>query len=116
SKFLKMTAAKSLDDFQLNPQLRRAVDDMGYLEPTEIQIRSIPPLLSGQEVIGIAQTGTGKTAAFLLPLLMKARFAQGADPRELILAPTKELVIQLADHAVELARHTDLRILALYGG
>lgn len=111
-----MTAAKSFDDFQLNPQLRRAVDDMGYLEPTEIQIRSIPPLLSGQEVIGIAQTGTGKTAAFLLPLLMKARFAQGADPRALILAPTKELVIQLADHAVELARHTDLRILALYGG
>lgn len=89
---------------------------MGYLQPTEIQLRSIPPLLSGQEVIGIAQTGTGKTAAFLLPLLMKVRYAQGKDPRALVLAPTKELVIQLADHATALARHTDLRILSLYGG
>lgn len=111
-----MATAKSFDDFQLNPQLRRAVEDMGYSQPTEIQLRSIPPLLSGQEVIGIAQTGTGKTAAFLLPVLMKARYAQGEDPRTLILAPTKELVIQLADHAAALAQHTDLRILALYGG
>lgn len=111
-----MTVAKSFDDFKLNPQLRRAVDDMGYGHPTEIQLRSIPPLMSGQEVIGIAQTGTGKTAAFLLPVLMKIRFAQGQDPRALILAPTKELVMQLADHAHDLARHTDLRIVALYGG
>lgn len=111
-----MATAKSFDDFQLNPQLRRAVEDMGYSQPTEIQLRSIPPLLSGQEVIGIAQTGTGKTAAFLLPVLMKARYAQGEGPRTLILAPTKELVIQLADHAAALAQHTDLRILALYGG
>ena len=111
-----MTVAKSFDDFQLNPQLRRAVQDMGYSQPTEIQLRSIPPLLSGQEVIGIAQTGTGKTAAFLLPLLMKVRYAQGKEPRALVLAPTKELVIQLGDHATALARHTDLRILSLYGG
>ena len=111
-----MSVAKSFDDFQLNPQLRRAVEDLGYAQPTEIQLRSIPPLLSGQEVIGIAQTGTGKTAAFLLPLLMKVRYAQGKDPRALVLAPTKELVIQLADHAAALARHTDLRILSLYGG
>lgn len=111
-----MSAAKSFEDFKLNPQLRRAVDDLGYSEPTEIQVRTIPPLLSGQEVIGIAQTGTGKTAAFLIPILMKVRYAQGREPRALILAPTKELVIQLADHASALARHTDLRIAALYGG
>jgi ATP-dependent RNA helicase RhlE len=111
-----VSAAKSFDDFKLNPQLRRAVEDLGYTEPTEIQVRAIPPLLSGQEVIGIAQTGTGKTAAFLLPILMKVRYAQGTEPRALILAPTKELVVQLADHATALARHTDLRITALYGG
>ena len=111
-----MTAAKSFDDFHLNSQLRRAVGDLGYVHPTEIQAKCIPLLLGGQEVIGIAQTGTGKTAAFLLPLLMKMKYAQGKEPRALILAPTKELVVQLAEHAKQLARYTDLRILALYGG
>ena len=72
--------------------------------------------MGGQEVIGIAQTGTGKTAAYLLPILMKVKFAEGKEPRALILAPTKELTIQIADHASQLARHTDLRILSLYGG
>src|SRR5687768_10000493 len=72
--------------------------------------------MGGQEVIGIAQTGTGKTAAYLLPILMKVKFATGKEPRALILAPTKELTIQIADHASQLARHTDLRILSLYGG
>ena len=72
--------------------------------------------MGGQEVIGIAQTGTGKTAAYLLPVLMKIRYAQGKDPRALVLVPTKELAIQVAEHAKSLAKHTDLRIVALYGG
>lgn len=72
--------------------------------------------MGGQEVIGIAQTGTGKTAAYLLPILMKTKFATGKDPRALILAPTKELTIQIAEHALQLSKHTDLRILPLYGG
>lgn len=67
-------------------------------------------------MIGIAQTGTGKTAAYLLPIMMKVKYATGTDPRVLILAPTKELTIQIADHARQLARYTDLRIIALYGG
>lgn len=111
-----MSAAKSFEDFKLNPQLLRAVDELGYSEPTEIQVKAIPPLLNGQDVIGIAQTGTGKTAAFMIPILMRARYAQGTEPRALVLAPTKELVVQLADHAAALARHTDLRVAALYGG
>ena len=72
--------------------------------------------MGGQEVIGIAQTGTGKTAAYLLPLLMKVKFATDKEPRALILAPTKELTLQITDHAHQLAKHTDLRIMALYGG
>lgn len=67
-------------------------------------------------MIGIAQTGTGKTAAYLLPLLMKVKYASGKDPRALILAPTKELTVQIAEHARALARYTDLRIASLYGG
>lgn len=90
--------------------------DAGFEKPTEIQQKCVPLILGGQEVIGIAQTGTGKTAAYLLPVLMKLRYATGKEPRALVLAPTKELALQIAEHAVQLSRYTDLRILALYGG
>lgn len=91
--------------------------DAGFEIPTEVQQQCIPLILGGQEVIGIAQTGTGKTAAYLLPLLMKIKFATAAtEPRALILAPTKELTLQIAEHARQLAKYTDLRIMALYGG
>lgn len=90
--------------------------EAGFEKPTEIQQKCIPLILGGQEVIGIAQTGTGKTAAYLLPVLMKVKYATGKDPRALILAPTKELTLQIAAHASQLARYTDLRILAVYGG
>lgn len=90
--------------------------DAGFETPTEIQQKCIPLVLGGQEVIGIAQTGTGKTAAYLLPILMMTKFAMGKDPRALILAPTKELTLQISEHAAQLAKYTDLRILALYGG
>jgi superfamily II DNA/RNA helicase len=80
--------------------------------PTDIQQKCIPVILGGQEVIGIAQTGTGKTAAYLLPVLMKVKYAQGDDPRAVILVPTKELTLQIAEHAVQLAKYTDLRILS----
>ena len=111
-----MSAITSFEDFNLNRQLLNAVADLGYKEPTEIQQKSIPAILSGQEVIGIAQTGTGKTAAYLLPLLMKIKYAQGTEPRALVLAPTKELTLQIADHTTQLAKYTDLRVLPLYGG
>jgi ATP-dependent RNA helicase RhlE len=103
-------------DMKLNPQLLRTVHELGFDHPTEIQRRVIPLVLGGQAVIGIAQTGTGKTAAYILPLLRKLSHAQGSEPRVLVLAPTKELVVQLAAHGTALARHTDLRFAALYGG
>ena len=113
-----MEVSKSLawSDLKLNPQLLKAIGDEGFITPTEIQQRVIPLVLGGQMVIGIAQTGTGKTAAYVLPILKKINFAQENEPRALVLAPTKELVIQIAEHARALARHTDLRIVALYGG
>lgn len=113
---VEVIKSPSWSDLKLNPQLLRAVADEGFESPTEIQQRVIPLVLGGQAVIGIAQTGTGKTAAYVLPLLKKLSHAQGSEPRALVLAPTKELVVQLGTHAAALARHTDLRVAGLYGG
>lgn len=100
----------------LNPQLCRACEVVGYTTPTPIQYKAIPMMLQGHDVLGIAQTGTGKTAAYALPLLMRCKYAQGMNPRALILAPTRELVMQIHEVMKGLAQFTDLRILALYGG
>ena len=107
---------KSFEDLKLNRQLLNAIDDAGYSQPTAIQQKAIPRILNGHEVMGIAQTGTGKTAAFVLPILMKVKYAQGDDARALILAPTKELVMQIDEVTRQLATYTDLRIVVLYGG
>ncbi|GAB3725076.1 DEAD/DEAH box helicase [Hymenobacter agri] len=106
----------SFNDFKLNKQLLTAVAEAGFTEPTPVQVQTIPLLLAGHDVLGIAQTGTGKTAAFGLPLLMKVKYAQGTHPRALVLAPTRELAMQIEKHLKALAVNTDLRIFAIYGG
>ena len=111
-----MSAITSFENLNLNKQLLNAIAEAGFETPTEIQQKCIPLIFGGQEVIGIAQTGTGKTAAYLLPVLMKIKYASGKDPRVLILAPTKELTVQISEHALQLAKYTDLRVLPLYGG
>ena len=108
-----MSAITRFENLNLNKQLLNAIADSGFNDPTEIQQECIPLILGGQEVIGIAQTGTGKTAAYLLPVLMKIKYASGKEPRALILAPTKELTLQISEHAMQLAKYTDLRILPL---
>jgi ATP-dependent RNA helicase RhlE len=111
-----MKEAATFEQFKLNRQLLDAVKEAGFSVPTDIQQKAIPIILGGQEVIGIAQTGTGKTAAYVLPLLMKIKYAQGNEPRAVILIPTKELTLQIGEHTTQLAKYTDLRILSLYGG
>ncbi|EIM74890.1 DEAD/DEAH box helicase [Nitritalea halalkaliphila LW7] len=106
----------SFDDFKLNKQLQEAVREAGYQKPTPVQEKTIPLTLAGHDVLGIAQTGTGKTAAYLLPILYKVKYAQGMYPRALILAPTRELVMQIEAEAKKFAAYTDIRMLALYGG
>ncbi|TZF83856.1 DEAD/DEAH box helicase [Pedobacter sp. BS3] len=106
----------SFEDFKLNRQLLNAIADAGYTEPTPIQQKAINPILAGQDVMGIAQTGTGKTAAYVLPMLMKLKYAQGNDVRALVLAPTRELAMQIAENIALFARYTDLRTVVLYGG
>jgi ATP-dependent RNA helicase RhlE len=107
---------ESFQEFELNPQLYRAIEDAGYTTPSQIQQEAIPQIMAGHDVLGIAQTGTGKTAAFLLPLLMKIKYAQGEYPRALILGPTRELVMQISNELKKLSSHTDIRQVALYGG
>lgn len=106
----------SFEEFKLNRQLLNAVADLGFELPTAIQQKCIPAAIGGNQIIGIAQTGTGKTAAYILPLLMKVKYAQMNEPRALILVPTKELVLQIEEHTRALAKYTDLRILGIYGG
>jgi ATP-dependent RNA helicase RhlE len=102
----------------LTQSLQKAVSGMGYEEATPIQAQAIPPALEGRDVIGCAQTGTGKTAAFLLPALQRLLQdqRQTKNPRVVVLAPTRELVIQVAGEARQLAARTPLRIAAIYGG
>ncbi|UEG52067.1 DEAD/DEAH box helicase [Mucilaginibacter daejeonensis] len=104
------------DDFKFNRQILNAIADAGYTEATPIQQKAIPPILNGQDVMGIAQTGTGKTAAYVLPILMKLKYAQGNDARALVLAPTRELAMQIEENIRKFAVNTDLRTVLLYGG
>lgn len=106
----------SFQDFKLNRQLLEAVEEAGYTKPTPIQEKAIPLALAGHDIMGIAQTGTGKTAAFVLPLLMKVKYAQGMNARALILVPTRELVLQTESVLIQLSQYTDLRTVALFGG
>jgi len=108
--------AQSFDDFKLNRQILNAIADAGYTQPTPIQEKAISPILSGQDIMGIAQTGTGKTAAYVLPMIMKMKYAQGQDIRALILAPTRELAMQIEENIKLFAKYTDLRTVVLYGG
>ncbi|MBD3626613.1 DEAD/DEAH box helicase [Cyclobacterium sp.] len=107
---------QSFENFKLNTQLLNAIKEIGYTKPTPIQEKAIPLALSGHDILGIAQTGTGKTAAYLLPLLYKVKYAQGEHPRALILAPTRELVMQIEADIMGLGKYTDLRFVCLYGG
>ncbi len=104
------------EELGLNPQLYKAINAAGYTKPSEIQSQAIPQILAGHDVLGIAQTGTGKTAAYLLPILFKVKYAQGMHMRALILAPTRELVMQIDQEISKLAEFTDIRHVALYGG
>jgi len=107
-------------DLSLAAPLLRALAEEGYATPTPIQAQSIPILLGGRDVLGMAQTGTGKTAAFVLPLLHRLSVASRAAPkggaRVLVLAPTRELVSQIADGFESFGRHLPLSVTTIFGG
>ena len=102
--------------FGLRPELLRAIKDLGFLHPTPIQNDSIPHALAGRDLLACAATGSGKTAAFVLPMLQKLSAKPRGGTRALVLTPTRELCSQINDHLAELAVHTPVRGVAVYGG
>ena len=106
-------------DLGLSPPLLKAVEAEGYVTPTPVQLQSIPPLLAGKDVLGIAQTGTGKTAAFALPVLQavtKERPQQKRRIRALVLSPTRELAAQIDERFGAYSKHLDVRHRVIFGG
>jgi len=104
------------EDLNLSSSLLSALNDLGLVEPTLIQQKAFPVIMSGRDVVGIAQTGTGKTFAYLLPILRQLKFSNQKDPRVLIVVPTRELVVQLVSEVQKLTTHMTLRVDGVYGG
>jgi len=103
-------------DLNLNTPLIRAIEDLGFKEPTTIQHRVFPIVMSGRDVCGIAQTGTGKTFAYLMPCLRLWKFDKNKDPQILIIVPTRELVVQVAESVKKLTKYMNVVTVGVYGG
>src|SRR5690606_800268 len=100
----------------LNTPLYNALDDLGFTTPTPIQEHAFNVVSSGKDVVGIAQTGTGKTFAYMLPILKNLPFATQENPRILVLVPTRELVVQVVEEIEKLSKYMNTRVLGVYGG
>ncbi len=106
----------TFNELNLNTPLLNALNDMGIVNPTTIQEKAFSVIMSGKDVLGIAQTGTGKTIAFLLPALRQWKFSKNRIPQILVLVPTRELVVQVVEVAEKLAAYTNVVVKGVYGG
>lgn len=106
----------SFSELNISKQILHALEDAGFEEPTPIQRQAFPVIRSGKDMVGIAQTGTGKTLAYLIPILMKLHYAQGNYPRALVIVPTRELVVQVCESVELLTEFMDIRCVGIYGG
>ena len=104
------------EELDLSNQLQYAIDDLGFVNPTPIQVEAFPVVRSGKDVVGIAQTGTGKTFAYMLPILRDLKYLKTDHPRVLVLVPTRELVLQVVDEIEKLSKYINVRVLGVYGG
>ena len=112
----KVTIMQYFESFNLPKSLQKAVDDLGFENPTPIQQKSFSVIMSGRDMMGIAQTGTGKTFAYLLPLLKLYKFSVTHTPKIVILVPTRELVVQVVEEVEKLTKYMSIRTLGIYGG
>jgi len=103
-------------DLNLNTPLQNALEEGGFVYPTPIQEKALPIILSGKDVVGVAQTGTGKTFAYLLPILKNLKYSEQRQPRVLILVPTRELVVQVVNEVKKLTTYISSRVAGVYGG
>ena len=106
----------TFEQFNLPKALDKALNELNITTPTPIQVKSFPVILSGRDVMGIAQTGTGKTYAYLLPILKQWKFAHTETPRVVIIVPTRELVVQVVEEVEKLTQYMSIRTLGVYGG
>ncbi|MDP4209806.1 MAG: DEAD/DEAH box helicase [Bacteroidota bacterium] len=106
----------TFEELNLNRPLLNALTDLGYESPTPIQEEAFPVVMSGRDVVGIAQTGTGKTFAYLLPILRQYKFSDQKHPRILIVVPTRELVLQVVSDIEKLSQYMNVRCAGVYGG
>lgn len=106
----------AFENLNLSNPLLHALNDLGINTPTPIQSESYPVILSGRDMVGIAQTGTGKTFAYLFPILRDLKYSEEIHPRILVLVPTRELVLQVVEQAKSLTTYMNVRILGIYGG
>ncbi len=106
----------NFQDLNLNTPLFNALDDLGFTTPTPIQAQAFNVVSSGRDVVGIAQTGTGKTFAYMLPILKNLKYSKQENPRVLVLVPTRELVVQVVEEIEKLSKYINNRVLGVYGG
>ena len=106
----------TFEQFNLPKSVQKAIDDLGFVTPTPIQEKSFSVIMSGRDMMGIAQTGTGKTFAYLLPLLKLYKFTPTNTPKIVILVPTRDLVVQVVDEVEKLTKYMSVRTLGIYGG
>ena len=106
----------AFSQININKQLLDAIEDIGFKNQTPIQEQTFSQILSGKDLVGIAQTGTGKTIAYCLPLLQELSYSNQNNPRILVLVPTRELVTQVVDCMKQLTKYITCRIIGVYGG
>jgi len=107
---------ESFSTFNISNHLHNAIDDLGFEKPTPIQSQSFSVIQSGRDMVGIAQTGTGKTFAYMLPILQGLPFSKQLHPRVLVMVPTRELVIQVVEEIEKFSKYMSVRVLGVYGG
>ncbi|NRB59145.1 MAG: DEAD/DEAH box helicase [Winogradskyella sp.] len=106
----------TFQDLNLNTPLNNAIEDLGFVNPTPIQAKAFNVVASGKDMVGIAQTGTGKTFAYMLPILRHLKYSRQENPRVLVLVPTRELVVQVVNEIEKLSKYINNRVLGVYGG
>lgn len=107
---------ESFEDFNISRQLQYAITDLGFERPTPIQAQAFPVIMGGKDMVGIAQTGTGKTFAYMLPILQWLPFSKEKHPRVLVVVPTRELVLQVTEEIEKFGKYSTIRVAGVYGG
>ncbi|SRX55909.1 DEAD/DEAH box helicase [Aequorivita sp. CIP111184] len=107
---------ESFNELNISKQLQYAIADLGFEKPTPIQAQSFSVIMSGTDMVGIAQTGTGKTFAYMLPILQDLKFSKQVHPRVMVLVPTRELVLQVVEEIEKFGKYSSVRVVGIYGG